>query len=152
MAENVTATSLFHAAFLFPLVLSLVCLAAHQTLKSSNASSIFLPIAPVGQLPTWIRALAANRLSASGAEWAHTFAQLNSGTYNNQREIVDLRRFAAGRAPLPGCLTIVSQTPGDVMARDLTAQLIRDSYWAGCVRRGVGVEGGVPCASYSCWA
>ena len=110
-------------------------LSAHpaQTLKSRNASSIFLPISPAGQLPTWLRTLAANRLSASGPEWAHSFSRLNSGTYNNQWEIVDMRRFIAGRPPLSDCLTVVSQTPGDMIVRDLTPQLIRDSYWAGCV-------------------
>lgn len=44
-------------------------------------------------LPTWIRALIANRASLSSKEWSEFFSLNNSGTHNNQWCIVDYNRY-----------------------------------------------------------
>jgi len=35
--------------------------------------------------------MVANRLSTTGKEWVEIFAKYNSGTYNNQFQILDLK-------------------------------------------------------------
>ena len=66
---------------------------------------------------SWQRARVANLLARSGAEWAELIARANSGTYNNQWIVVDLKRFAPGHELRPGTLTIVEQTPGARLPR-----------------------------------
>ncbi len=52
----------------------------------------------------------------------------NTGTYNNQYMIIDLKVFQAGQQLQPGLLTIVEQIPGLVLFDDLTETLER-GYW-----------------------
>lgn len=42
---------------------------------------------------SWQRVRVANMLAANGSAWAALLAQENSGTYNNQYMVVDLKRF-----------------------------------------------------------
>lgn len=80
----------------------------------------------------WVRNMLANRLAASGAEWAQWFAKYNSGTYNNEFMIVDYNKFVP-HAPLqPGLLTVLEQMPGEnnVVWEDLTTWLDAPGYWA----------------------
>lgn len=77
---------------------------------------------------SWQRVLVANWLSSSGKEWAHWIKQHNSGTYNNQYIVVDLKRFTPGAELQEGLLTVVEQMPGLVMHGDKTQALER-GYW-----------------------
>ncbi len=88
-------------------------------------------LTPVGTLPVWVRTQLANRLAVDGASWAAAFAPFNSGTYNNEFQIVDTKVFVPGLAPAPrsGVLTIVSQIPGNVASADMTELLADQLYW-----------------------
>jgi hypothetical protein len=76
-------------------------------------------------LLAWQRVRLANALATDGSEWADLVARHNSGTYNNQYIVIDLKRFTP-RAPLPdGLLTVVEQLPGFVKAEDATPLLVQ---------------------------
>eukprot|EP01006_Ploeotia_vitrea_P042881 TRINITY_DN66667_c5_g3_i2.p1 TRINITY_DN66667_c5_g3~~TRINITY_DN66667_c5_g3_i2.p1 ORF type:complete len:594 (+),score=266.34 TRINITY_DN66667_c5_g3_i2:1060-2841(+) len=77
-------------------------------------------------VPTWIRVNVANRLTTNGADWVATFAEQNSGTYNNQWMVIDYKRINAQS----GLLWVLEQIPGSTEQQDVTATLLRDSYWA----------------------
>jgi len=78
----------------------------------------------------YIRVVVANRMASTGAEWAKYFALYNSGTYNNQYQVVDYKQFTPGNPLQPGTLWIVEQIPGYVVSADETSHLIEDGYWA----------------------
>jgi len=77
-------------------------------------------------LLSWQRTALANRMATTGGDWAHIFAEYNSGTYNNQWIIVDNRRLNQPN----GLLWIVEQIPGKVQAGDQTNWLRNHTYWA----------------------
>jgi hypothetical protein len=88
----------------------------------------------------WVRVMAANLLSESGAEWVLHFSRtqdpsamdLNSGTYNNMWMVVDYKRFTR-RAPLrpeSGVLMIAEQLPGLITSSDETHRLATSKYFA----------------------
>jgi len=78
----------------------------------------------------WVRTIVANRLAASGSEWAYLFEKYNSGTYNNQWMIVDYKLFKPGSPLVPNTLWILEQIPGTVMMADMTMKLIDETYWS----------------------
>ncbi|KAL3876032.1 hypothetical protein ACJMK2_033919 [Sinanodonta woodiana] len=79
-------------------------------------------------LLAWHRVRLANMMAHSGQEWATLFAQFNSGTYNNQYMIVDLKKIELRKNILDGALWVVEQIPGDVVAGD-TTPILRTGYW-----------------------
>ncbi|XP_018494869.1 putative phospholipase B-like 2 [Galendromus occidentalis] len=85
----------------------------------------------VKSVPTWMRSMAANRLSASGEEWVRHFSQENSGTYNNQYMIVDFNKFETnGRTVADDVLWVVEQMPGTFVSRDLSSVLRGKGFFA----------------------
>lgn len=77
---------------------------------------------------SWQRVRVANLLGRNGTHWAQQVSQLNSGTYNNQYMILDLKLFTPGTDLKPGLLTIAEQMPGDVVVGDATGDLER-GHW-----------------------
>lgn len=63
----------------------------------------------------WIRVIVANRMAASGKDWATYFSLYNSGTYNNQWMIVDNKLFNPGKPIVANTLWIAEQIPGYVI-------------------------------------
>ena len=61
--------------------------ALETTIGNNNNTLYALYMLPASVLE-WARAVVAHRLAATGAEWAEVFGRLNSGTYNNGKEIV----------------------------------------------------------------
>ena len=51
----------------------------------------------------------ANALARSGQEWAQTIAYSNSGTYNNQYMVIDLKLFQPGQELQPDLLWVIEQ-------------------------------------------
>jgi len=80
-------------------------------------------------VPFWIRVVVANRMATGGAEWSNTFAKFNSGTYNNQYQIVDYKLFTPGKSIQANTLWICEQVPGFIVAEDMTSYLLGQGYW-----------------------
>ncbi|XP_041348218.1 putative phospholipase B-like 2 [Gigantopelta aegis] len=77
-----------------------------------------------------IRSQVANRLAVTGEQWASTFSNFNSGTYNNEWLIVDYKLFERGMNSLkPGTLTVLEQIPGLIVFRDTTSVLVQQGYF-----------------------
>ncbi|VDN26696.1 unnamed protein product [Cylicostephanus goldi] len=79
----------------------------------------------------WIRTQVAHRTASSGVRWAKTFAKYNSGTYNNQWNILDYKKFRQGQQDklLHGLLHVLEQLPNHVVHTDMTHTLLRQQYW-----------------------
>ncbi|KAL9649727.1 hypothetical protein ABK040_009542 [Willaertia magna] len=76
----------------------------------------------------WQRVILANRMATSAPEWAKYFSLYNSGTYNNQYQVLDYKLFKPYQ-PLPKDLFwIVEQIPGYVEAGDQTP-ILAFGYW-----------------------
>mmetsp|Transcript_2298 Transcript_2298/g.4026 ORF Transcript_2298/g.4026 Transcript_2298/m.4026 type:complete len:674 (-) Transcript_2298:143-2164(-) len=83
-------------------------------------------------VPCFIRAVAANRLAADGAEWAAIFSREHSGTYADQWMVVDRSRFVPGAdlRGAEGLLRVLEEGPGLIVAHDMTPHLVREGYWS----------------------
>lgn len=81
-------------------------------------------------VPTWIRAMVANRLSDSGKRWIENFSQENSGTYNNQYMIVDYHKFKrSGKKLKKDVFWILEQMPGKFISKDMTSHLNNTTFF-----------------------
>jgi len=80
-------------------------------------------------VPYWIRIMVANRLASSGSTWSNAFSLYNSGTYNNQWQIIDYKQFAPGGPASSGALWILEQVPGFIVQADQTDWLNKYSNW-----------------------
>jgi hypothetical protein len=77
----------------------------------------------------WQRVILANRLADTAPEWAKIFSQYNSGTYNNQYMVLDLKQFdPVGRQLKDNTLWVVEQIPGRVESKDVT-DILAFGYW-----------------------
>lgn len=76
---------------------------------------------------TWVRAPVAGRLAEDGEHFSVLVSLYNSGTYNNQWAVVDVRRFDRGSDS--GVLWIQEQIPGIQASYDATPQLLRDGFF-----------------------
>eukprot|EP01088_Endostelium_zonatum_P017361 TRINITY_DN508_c1_g1_i1.p1 TRINITY_DN508_c1_g1~~TRINITY_DN508_c1_g1_i1.p1 ORF type:complete len:545 (-),score=115.19 TRINITY_DN508_c1_g1_i1:56-1690(-) len=79
-------------------------------------------------LLSWQRTLLANRVADSGHAWAEIYQQHNSGTYNNQWIVLDLKRFVPFTAVQSGTLTILEQIPGTIEFSD-QSKTLEKGYW-----------------------
>lgn len=79
----------------------------------------------------FVRTMVANRLASDGLAWTKLFKRHNSGTYNNQWMVINYSLFRPGRRmPKHGLLYVLEQMPGLVETRDVTEQLLSQTYWA----------------------
>ncbi|GFO04648.1 phospholipase b-like [Plakobranchus ocellatus] len=99
-----------------------------QTSNSIFNSSLYDLITPQSLL-TWQRVLVANWLAQDGQQWADLFSRHNSGTYNNQYMVLDLRLAQVEKPLRENTLWVVEQIPGMIESRDLT-HVLRDGYFA----------------------
>jgi len=83
----------------------------------------------IATVPFWIRVNIATRLATVGKHWVDLFSQFNSGTYNNQWQVVDTKLFTAGAPLKPGLLWIAEQIPGYVISADMTPALVKNGYF-----------------------
>ncbi|XP_015763046.1 PREDICTED: phospholipase B-like 1, partial [Acropora digitifera] len=63
-------------------------------------------------LLAWHRVRLANLMAHSGKEWSDVYKQYNSGTYNNQYMLLDLKKVELKKTLQNGALWIVEQIPG----------------------------------------
>lgn len=76
-----------------------------------------------------MRVMAANRLASSGAEWVSIFGRENSGTYNNEWMVVDMKLFDTVGELKDGLLWVLEQMPDHIESEDMTHMLRDRSYW-----------------------
>eukprot|EP00121_Abeoforma_whisleri_P011935 Awhi_evm1s11015 len=81
-------------------------------------------------VPSFIRGLAANLLANTPQQWTEVFSMYNSGTYDCQWMILDLKRFTPGQDLPTGSFHVLEQLPGLVISDDLTHVLNEQGYWA----------------------
>jgi len=80
-------------------------------------------------LLTWLRSILANRLSSDSKTWTEIFARYNSGTYNNQFQILDLKLIdTENRSIASNAFWIIEQIPGKTQAADMT-KVLKYGYW-----------------------
>lgn len=97
------------------------------TLNVDNQSMYVGNIVPESLL-YWVRVTAATRVTSSAKDWVVEFARYNSGTYNNQWMVLDLKLFTPGQDLLPNTLWILEQFPGVVGTQDVT-EVLQYGYW-----------------------
>ena len=81
-------------------------------------------------LMSWIRTMVVNRLSSSGKEWINIFKKYNSGTYNNQFQILDFKKINLTERKVEDSdvLRIIEQLPKYMKEPDMT-QTLKFGYW-----------------------
>lgn len=99
-----------------------------QTTNSIYNASLWDLVIPQSLL-AWQRVRTANQLSNSGRDWYEIVSKYNSGTYNNQYMILDMKKFLPYNALPDETLFIVEQIPGLIQGSDCTEQLER-GYWS----------------------
>jgi len=78
---------------------------------------------------SWVRVNVANMLSDTNQGWASSFGHLNSGTYNNQWMILDLKRFTPFQPLQKETFLVLEQLPGLIRSEDMSSALETDRYW-----------------------
>jgi hypothetical protein len=82
-------------------------------------------------LVSWIRAITANYMATSPHHWHEVFKLYNSGTYNNQWMVTDMKRWQSGGTVVSaGTLSIGSQLPGFYQHADVSEFINLHGYWA----------------------
>ena len=79
--------------------------------------SLWDTLSPEGTIFTPFRAVVANRLANSAAEWVDLFSPHNSGTYNNEWFVVDYKKVPL-TAEEKDVVWILDQAPGKVLSQD----------------------------------
>jgi len=77
----------------------------------------------------WHRVQVANRMTDNGKDWTEIYSKYNSGTYNNQNMVVDLKKVdPLNGYVLDGTLWVSEQIPGQIASGDVT-HILRYGYW-----------------------
>eukprot|EP00999_Lentomonas_sp_LEN2_P001898 NODE_303_length_1678_cov_108.297872_g272_i0.p1 GENE.NODE_303_length_1678_cov_108.297872_g272_i0~~NODE_303_length_1678_cov_108.297872_g272_i0.p1 ORF type:complete len:552 (+),score=119.12 NODE_303_length_1678_cov_108.297872_g272_i0:68-1657(+) len=99
-----------------------------ETSIGFNNKSFYDYIGPDSVL-YWTRIMVANRMATNSKHWCETFANHNSGTYNNEWMVLDLSKFRPNY-PLPmGSFYVLDQYPGPwIEWADLT-QTLNFGHW-----------------------
>ena len=99
-----------------------------ETTNSVHNHSLFDKLNP-DTLMCWMRTMVANRLTDDGYSWTQTFKKFNSGTYNNQFHILDLKLIDTNKKTIEsGALYIVEQLPGSCDVQEVT-DILKKGYW-----------------------
>ncbi|XP_075606888.1 phospholipase B-like 1 isoform X2 [Balearica regulorum gibbericeps] len=96
-----------------------------QTTNSVFNQTLIKQVVPESLL-AWQRVRIANMMADSGKTWAETFSKCNSGTYNNQYMVLDLKKVKLQKSLDDGALYIVEQIPTLVEYSDQTNVLRKD--------------------------
>eukprot|EP01100_Stratorugosa_tubuloviscum_P012713 TRINITY_DN612_c0_g1_i1.p1 TRINITY_DN612_c0_g1~~TRINITY_DN612_c0_g1_i1.p1 ORF type:complete len:552 (-),score=253.66 TRINITY_DN612_c0_g1_i1:204-1859(-) len=102
---------------------------AIETTNSIYNETLYTLIKPTDSVLTWTRGVVANRLANDGETWTKIFAQYNSGSYNNQWMILNMKLWQKGQ-PIPdNFLWIIEQIPGYTRSADVSSILRANNYW-----------------------
>jgi len=100
-----------------------------ETTNGVMNQTLFQDYISIKTVPFWIRIMVANRMASGGKTWADIFAKFNSGTYNNQYQVIDYKQFTPQKSLRDNLLWIVEQIPGYVVSADKTDVLRGQGYW-----------------------
>lgn len=100
-----------------------------ETTNDVFVQSLYSQFVTTQTVPFWLRIAVANRISKGGAEWARNFGYFNSGTYNNQYQVVDYKLFTPYKPLVNNLLWIVEQIPGYIVSADMTSTLRTQGFW-----------------------
>ncbi|XP_003797853.1 phospholipase B-like 1 [Otolemur garnettii] len=98
-----------------------------QTTNSVYNKTLLKEVTPRSLL-AWQRVRVANMMADDGQTWAEIFSRHNSGTYNNQYMVLDLKRVKLNHSLGKGTLYIVEQIPSYVEYSEQT-DVLRKGYW-----------------------
>jgi hypothetical protein len=100
-----------------------------ETTNTVFNTTLYDLLDPHNSLLTWHRTMIANRLSDNGKDWTNYFSKYNSGTYNNQMQVLDLKLIDTQEKTIKdNALWIIEQIPGYTEAADVT-HVLRYGYW-----------------------
>lgn len=99
-----------------------------QTTNDVFNKELYSKVTEKGLL-AWQRVRIANWLACSGRQWCEIIQQYNTGTYNNQYMVVDLKKVHLNNVLEDDALWVAEQIPGYVHIGDQTA-ILREGYWA----------------------
>lgn len=98
-----------------------------QTTNNIFNSSLYDKVTPEALL-AWYRVRVANLLANNAQQWGEVMKKYNSGTYNNQYMVMDLKKFHPNVSIDDGAFYVVEQIPGLVESHDQTS-ILREGYW-----------------------
>lgn len=98
-----------------------------QTTNSVYNKTLLKLVTPESLL-AWQRVRVANMMANDGKQWAEIFSKYNSGTYNNQYMVLNLKKVKLNNSLDPGTLYIVEQIPSYVEYSEQT-DFLRKGYW-----------------------
>ncbi|XP_007942662.2 phospholipase B-like 1 [Orycteropus afer afer] len=98
-----------------------------QTTNSVFNKTLLKQVVPQSLL-AWQRVRVANMMADGGRMWGEIFSKYNSGTYNNQYMVLDLKKVEPGYSLGSGTLYIVEQIPTYVEYSEQT-EVLRKGYW-----------------------
>nr|XP_032822922.1 phospholipase B-like 1 [Petromyzon marinus] len=98
-----------------------------QTTNNVFNDSLYAAITPLSLL-AWQRVRVANMMARGGRQWGQVFARHNSGTYNNQYMVLDLKKIELKKNIADEALFVVEQIPTLVVSEDQT-DILRKGYW-----------------------
>lgn len=98
-----------------------------QTTNNVFNTSLYKFVQPQSLL-AWQRIRMANMMAHSGKEWAGVVSKYNSGTYNNQYMIIDLKKIQLGKSIGDDALWVIEQIPTLVKSGD-QSEILRAGYW-----------------------
>ncbi|CAE1176247.1 Phospholipase-B 81,Phospholipase B-like 1,Phospholipase B [Acanthosepion pharaonis] len=98
-----------------------------QTTNNIFNMSLYHLIKPESLL-AWHRVRIANSMARNGKDWSQVLGFKNSGTYNNQYMILDLRKIKLNSDIEDNALWVVEQIPGLVKSADVS-EILRTGYW-----------------------
>lgn len=78
----------------------------------------------------FLRTMIATYMCDSGRCWTNTFSEHNSGSYNNQWMIVDMKLFKPNVTIVDDTLWVLEQIPGKIVSADKSDVLRTKGYWA----------------------
>ena len=96
---------------------------------NSNFNDILYDLLKPETLLTWVRVMLANRLASSAEDWINIFKKENSGTYNNQFQVLDLNKIDLSKGKInEKAFMIIEQIPEFTESGDVTHFLTK-GYW-----------------------
>lgn len=103
-------------------------LAVYETTNAIFNTSLYSLLNP-HTLLTFVRSTVADYVATTGEQWTDIFSRHNSGTYNNQFGVIDMKLFVPGKPLVPGVFWIIEQIPGLTHRQDVTSVLASQGYW-----------------------